>query len=218
MHPDLRRDFRLKERPVRTSQMLRDFVATLESERVSVADIVDALGDRGLGVLITIFALPNILPSTVPFGNVLTGLPTIVLAVHLMAGWPRLVLPEILARQTIPAKALKAFAPRLATLLAAIEALLRPRLLGVSGPGSERILGALCLVLSIINTLPIPLGHNLPALGLAIIGLGLIEHDGLAIVVGLALGYAGAILLGLVLFGLVRGLAHLPLVGIFLRR
>ena len=72
-----------KAKPTRTSELLREFALSLTGERVSIGDIVTALGDRGLGVLIAIFALPNILPSTVPFGNVLTGIPPLIFAVHL---------------------------------------------------------------------------------------------------------------------------------------
>jgi hypothetical protein len=202
MHPDPRQDFRLREWPARTSQVLGDFIETLNVERISLEDIIAALGDRGLGVLIALFAIPNIFPSTVPFGNVPTGLPVIFLAVHLMAGWPRLVLPDFLAKRTVGAKLLKSFTPKLATVLSRAERLFKPRLLGVTGPSAERFIGALCLLLSIISTLPIPFGHNLPALGLTIIGLGLVEHDGFAILLGAALGLIGVLLLGAVLFGL----------------
>ena len=182
--------------------MLGDFIETLHADRITLEDIIAALGDRGLGVLIALFAIPNIIPSTVPFGNVATGLPVIFLAVHLMAGWPRLVLPGFLAKRTLGAKSLKAFTPKLATVLSRIERLLKPRLLGVTRPTAERYIGALCLLLSIISTLPIPFGHNLPALGLTIIGLGLVEHDGYAILLGTAIGLLGVLLLGVVLFGL----------------
>ena len=70
MGEDRARDFRAREWTLGTSRMLRDFSATLTAERVSLEDIVAALGDRGLGVLIAILAVPNIFPSTVPFGNV----------------------------------------------------------------------------------------------------------------------------------------------------
>jgi hypothetical protein len=208
MHPDTRVDFRRREWPVRTSQVLGDFIETLQVERISLEDIIAALGDRGLGMLIAIFAIPNIIPSTVPFA---TGLPVIFLAVHLMAGWPRLVLPDFMAKRTLGAKALKAFTPKLATVLSRVERLFKPRLLGVTGPGAERIIGALCVLLSIISTLPIPFGHNLPALGLTIIGLGLVEHDGYAIMLGAVLGLVGVVLLGVILFGLATHLHHFPL-------
>ncbi|HEX3755403.1 MAG TPA: exopolysaccharide biosynthesis protein [Rhizomicrobium sp.] len=211
MHSDPREGFRRKERPASTSQMLRDFADTLDGERVSLEEIIGALGDRGLGVLIAVFAAPNILPSTILFGNVVAGLPVIFLAVHLMLGAQHLALPRILAKRTIGAKLLKAFVPRLAAIMARIEKLLRPRLLEVIGPGGEKIIGVLCLLLSIVSSLPIPFGHNLPALGLTLIGLGLIEHDGLAIVLGAAAGIIGVAAVALVLFGLASGLRYLPL-------
>jgi len=62
------------------------------------------------------------------------------------------------------------------------------------------------VVLAAVSTLPIPFGHNLPALGLVLIGLGLIERDGLAIVIGSAIGLVGTVLLALVVFGVAHGL------------
>ena len=197
------------ERSQRTSQLLREFAENLSGERVSLAEIDAGLGDRGLGVLMAIFAVPNIFPATVPFGNVLTGVPVILLAVHLMLGWRQLVLPDFLARRSIRAQTLKSFAPKLAGMLARIEPLLSPRLTAVSSPAGERIIGVICLFLSILSALPIPFGHMVPALALMVIGLGLIEHDGFAILLGAALGLAGAIVFALVLFGLESGLKHL---------
>ena len=198
-------------RPKRTSQLLCAFAENLTAERVSLAEIDAGLGDRGLGVLMAVFAVPNIFPSTVPFGNVLTGVPVILLAVHLMLGWRQLVLPEFLARRSIGAQTLKSFAPRLASMLARVEPLLKPRLAAVSSPAAERVIGVIALVLSILSALPIPFGHMVPALALMVIGLGLIEHDGAAILLGAALGLAGAVLFGLVVFGLAHGLNHFEL-------
>ena len=198
-------------RPERTSQLLRAFAENLTAERVSLAEIDQGLGDRGLGVLMAIFAVPNIFPSTVPFGNVLTGIPMILLAVHLVLGWRQLVLPQFLARRSIGAQTLKAFAPKLASVLARVEPLLKPRLSLFSSPMAERIIGVIAFVLSILSALPIPFGHMVPALALMVIGLGLIEHDGAAILLGAVLGLMGAVVFGLVLFGLARGLNHFDL-------
>ncbi len=195
-----------KAKPTRTSELLREFALSLSGERVSIGDIVAALGDRGLGVLIAIFALPNILPSTVPFGNVLTGIPPLIFAVHLALGVDRLILPGFIARRSIRATSMKALVPRVAGVLSWFERLLEPRLPGVTAVRSERLIGIICIVLAVVSTLPIPFGHNLPALGLVLIGLGLIERDGLAIILGSAIGLIGAVLLGLVIFGLATGL------------
>ena len=99
-------------RPPRTSELLREFARSLTSDRVTLAEIVSGLGDRGLGVLIAIFALPNILPSTVPFGNVATGIPPLIFAVQLLLGVEHLILPAFMGRWKIGTHWLKALAPR----------------------------------------------------------------------------------------------------------
>jgi hypothetical protein len=198
-----------KPEPSRTSDLLRQFAASLTVERVTVGEVVAALGDRGLGVLIAIFALPNILPSTVPFGNVATGIPPLIFAVQLMLGFDRLILPRFVAKPTVGTQSLKAIVPKVAAVLSWFERLLTPRLSWVTGPRGERIFGLVCVLLAIVSTLPIPFGHNLPALGLMLIGLGLIERDGLAILIGAAIGILGAVLLILVLSGLAHGLGFL---------
>ena len=115
-------------RPTRTSELLRAFAHSLDSVRVTVAVVLSGLGDRGLRVLIAIFALPNSLPSTVPFGSVTTGIPPLVFAVQLMLGVEMLILPGFIARRTIGTKTLKMMAPKVASVLSWFERLLTPRL------------------------------------------------------------------------------------------
>jgi hypothetical protein len=196
-------------RPTRTSELLREFAHSLNSDRVTLAEIVSGLGDRGLGVLIAIFALPNILPSTVPFGNVATGIPPLVFAVQLVLGVEHLILPGFLARRRVGTQWLKAIAPRIAAVLSWFERLLTPRLEWVTHPRAERLIGIIAIILALVSTLPIPFGHNLPALGLVLIGLGLIERDGLAILIGAGIGMVGTILLALVIFGVAHGLSFI---------
>jgi hypothetical protein len=196
-------------RPTRTSEFLRDFAATLTAERTSVAEMIAGLGDRGLGVLLAVFSLPNILPSTVPFGNVATGIPPLIFAIQLTMGGHQLILPAFLERKTVSTRSLKTLAPRIASVLSWFERLLRPRLSWVTGGTWERVIGAVAILLALVSTTPIPFAHQLPSLGLTLIGLGLIERDGLAMLTGAAIGLTGIILLGLALFGLAHGLGFL---------
>lgn len=200
--------------PTRTSTLLRDFANTVTRERVTVGEIVAALGDRGLGVLIAIFAIPNMLPSAVPFGNTVVGIFPLIFAVHLVCGFDRLMLPAFIADRSISASSFKALVPRVAAVLSWFERLLKPRFPGVTGLNIERVVGALCVVLALITMLPIPFAHNLPALALVLIGLGLIERDGLAILIGTAIGVIGTVLYGLVLVGLASGLHFLLRLGL----
>lgn len=200
--------------PTRTSTLLRDFSDAVARDRVSVGEIVAALGDRGLGVLIAIFAIPNMLPAMVPFGNVVIGAFPLIFAVHLACGVDRLMLPDAIARRSISSNGLKTLLPRVADVLSWFERLLKPRFPAVTGPYFERIVGALCVVLALITMVPIPFAHNLPALALVLIGLGLIERDGLAMLIGAAIGVAGTLIYGLVLFGVASGLQFLIHAGL----
>jgi len=200
--------------PTRTSALLRDFSGAVAGERVSVGDLVAALGDRGLGVLIAIFAIPNMLPSVVPLGNSVVGIFPLIFAVHLACGFDRLMLPAFIAKRSISAKSLKTLVPRVADVLSWFERLLKPRFPAVTGPHVERAIGVICVVLALITIIPIPFAHNLPALALVLIGLGLIERDGLAILIGAAIGVVGTVIYGLVLVGLASGLQFLIRAGL----
>jgi len=195
--------------PTRTSALLRDFANAVTRDRVTVGEIVGALGDRGLGVLIAIFAIPNILPSVVPFGNVVVGIFPLIFAIHLACGFDRLMLPAFVANRSITAKTFKTMVPRVAAVLSWFERLLKPRFPAVTGPYIERVIGILCVALALITIIPIPLAHNLPAVALVLIGLGLIERDDAAILIGTAIGVVGTLVYALVLFGVATGLQFL---------
>ena len=77
---------------------------------------------------------------------------------------------------------------------------MRPRFQFLAKRPIENILGVLCLVLSIVLFLPIPLGNMLPALALCILALGILERDGVWVAIGAAAGIASiAIVWGVVI-------------------
>jgi hypothetical protein len=189
--------------------MLRAFTSSVTSDRVSIAEIVAALGGRGLGVLIALFSLPNTISTPILFSNVLVAIPVLIFAVQLMLGFDRLMLPSVVARQTISTDMLKTVAPRVAAVLSWFERLLRPRFPAIAGSHMDQALGMLSIVLALASMAPIPFGHNLPALGLVMIGLGMIERDGLAILLGAVAGILGVVLLSLMVLGLAHGVGFL---------
>src|SRR5262245_54418873 len=75
-----------RHRPRRTSHLLRDFVTSHPEPRISLGALRDALGDRGFGVLLFIFALPNLVPVNIPLLSAVLGLPLVLLAAQLTYG------------------------------------------------------------------------------------------------------------------------------------
>lgn len=170
---------------VRLSEVLRRIAADARHERIAVGDLLKAMRERAFGPLMLIFALPNVLPTPPGTSSVL-GAPLIFLAAQLALGrspW----LPPLIARRSIARKDFAAFVDKATPWLAKAERLLRPRLGALAHPPAEYLVGAVCFVLAVVLVLPIPLGNMLPALAICILALGILERDGLWILVGVAL-------------------------------
>lgn len=175
----------------RTSDVLRRFIADFPGDRVSVADLTAALGDRAYGVLLFVFALPNLMPVNLPGVSSVLGVPLILLSGRLACGYPAPWFPAWVAERSFSRAGLdRAFAWGLPHV-ERIERVLRPQLLGLTRGAGERLLGGVCLVLSMVLALPIPLANWLPSFAICILALALIEKDGVAYLLGMAIAVVG---------------------------
>lgn len=195
-----------EERSRRTSVLLREFLESQTGPRVKFGDLRDALDDRGFGVLLFLFAFPNLIAANIPLASSVLGLPLVLLAAQLTYGQHKPWFPRWLTSQTFPRDKFTAFMRRALPYLERCERLFRPRLTFMLSWTAERLMGALILVLAIILALPIPFGNWLPALSISIIGLAMVEKDGLAVLVGLAVAGAALVVVAAVITGLIKGL------------
>ncbi len=164
------------------SRALTHLAESWTEPRISVAQILTALGDRGLIGLLLILALFNVIPNP-PGTSTVLGLPMVYLSWQMMRGqmpW----LPQFLAGRSFDIAQFRTLITRAMPHLNRVERLLRPRLAILSSPAAMKILGGVCLVLSIVLILPIPFGNLLPAAAIAIITLGALERDGVWILAG----------------------------------
>lgn len=167
----------------RFSAILAELADDTARERISVGDILAAMGDRAFGALMLIFALPNILP-TPPGTSAILGAPLVVLTAQMTLGlkpW----LPKIIAARSMTTKDFATIVGRLMPLLVRAERLLRPRLAFLAAPPAEYAVGAVCFVLAVVLFLPMPLGNILPALAISLAAFGILERDGVWVVAGL---------------------------------
>jgi len=166
-------------------------LASQESERLTVGDIVAVLRDRAFALLVVLLGLPNCLPMPPPIPLV-CGLVLLVIAIQIVAGmsapWlPRRLLDQSIARATVE-KAVKRAVP----LLRRLERWSRPRLSVFDGALGMRGMGVLILALALALIVAPPFFGQIP-LGLAVslIGLGLVERDGFVVLIGLVIGGIG---------------------------
>lgn len=193
-----------RPRPRRTSHLLRDFVTSHPEPRISLGVLRDALGDRGFGVLLFIFALPNLVPVNIPLLSAVLGLPLVLLAAQLTYGRHKPWFPRWLTERSFPREGFANVVLRSLPYLEGAERLLRPRLTVLLSWTGERLIGLAILILALVLFLPIPFANWLPACAIAIIGLAIVEKDGLAVLVGLAVGVASLAVAAAVVIGLVK--------------
>lgn len=184
------------------SLTLRTLADDTRRERVSMADLLDVLGDRALAALLFIFAVPNVLPMP-PGTSALLGAPLVFLAAQLALG-RRPWLPGAIASRSLKREDFAAIVRRIQPWLLRAERLLRPRATALARPPVEYLLGVVCLLLAIVVLLPVPLGNMLPALAISLLALGILEHDGLWILAGLATAAVSAVVVSGVVFAMVK--------------
>lgn len=153
-------------------------------ERVAIADMLELMRGRAYGALLLIFAFPNILPSPPGLAGVL-GLPLVFLSAQMMLGrdpW----LPDFIAKRSMQRGVFAAMVDRIAPWLRRAESLMHPRLEFMATPAAQRGLGLVCLTLAVALALPVPFANLAPAAALSVLGLGILQRDGLWIGLGLA--------------------------------
>lgn len=171
-------------------------------ERVKLADIVAELGERAFGVAMLLFALPNAVGiGVIPGISTLFGVPQIILALQMLAGFERPWLPAWLLEKSIARADFERMIDKGLPILIRVERYLKPRATALTGPLVERLMGLVFLVLAIVVSLPIPLGNQPPGVAMAVVALGLTARDGVFVIVGCLLGVAAVAIASLVVLG-----------------
>ena len=174
----------------RTSQILLA-LASQPGERLTVREIMAVLQDRAFALLIVLLGLPNCLPMPPPIPLV-CGLLLALVAIQIIFGQDAPWLPRQLMNRSVARTDVERAVGRAIPVFRRLERFSRPRMTFLDTPLTMRLMGAVILVLSLGLLFAPPFVGQIP-LGLAVclVGLGLVERDGLVVVGGLILGSIG---------------------------
>lgn len=183
-----------------TSDIMHDMVG-FHDEAITTRDLSSQLGDRGFGLMLLLFALPNAIPLPVPGISTLTSLPLLFFSAQLCLGKERIWLPNRVANWHIPMSRLRPWIQKCLPWLKRLEKLIKPRYDRLTTRNFERFAGGLIFLLALLMALPVPFG-NLPlGIAMAVLALAVTERDGLMMIMGwlltvLALCFFGALISG----------------------
>ena len=188
----------------KTSSILREIASGGEGA-ITIGSLSEKLGDRGFGLILLIFAIPNAIPILIPGASAITGLPLIFLAAQLCLGRQKIWLPHFIAKREIKMGMLKKFVDIALPCLLKLEKISKPRVDLLTTPKFERIAGIIIVILAFLIALPIPFGNFPLGVAITILALAITEQDGMLMIIG----WICSILAVFFLFALVNGYAWL---------
>lgn len=187
----------------RTSELLEDFASRLDGERVRLGDLVSLLGNRSFGILLLLFAMPNLVPLP-PGSSTVFGIPLMLVSLQMMLGWPTPWMPRWALERSIARNVFVGMLDKVLPRIRWLERWLRPRAVQWTGLRAERVLGGYCALQAFVLALPLPLANLPPALTIVLVALGLMERDGLLVMAGCVAGLLSLMIASAVSFTAVK--------------
>ncbi|WP_254656421.1 exopolysaccharide biosynthesis protein [Roseovarius sp. 217] len=184
--------------------ILRNSRAQHRAGTLTLGTLLTALGETSFGWAIVVFSLVTLLPLP-PGTTLLTALPLLVTTGQMVLGYPHVKLPGPLGRLRLDHPMLRRAVLRLRPVTRRLERILKPRYTRLFSRQNERPLGALLFIIAFALFLPVPLSGWFPAVSLFIVGVGIVERDGLVTCAGLFLGGLSVLLTATILVSLAAG-------------
>jgi len=173
--------------------------AEIRDHSVTVRGLMGLIGEQGLLIVCVLLSIPFLLPVAIPGTSTVFGLLIGLIGAGVTANrlpW----LPARLLDHPLQARHVTPVLTQGAAWARRFERFLRPRwLLLTHGPTVNRVNGLMLIAaaVSLLAPLPmVPFSNSLPALGIALLALGMVERDGALVLLGHLASLAGAAYVG----------------------
>ncbi|HOC70423.1 MAG TPA: exopolysaccharide biosynthesis protein [Candidatus Hydrogenedentes bacterium] len=190
---------------MRLSENVTTIFAVGESgARVTVQTIVDRVSVKSFGILLVIFSIPSAMPLPAPGYSTPFGIILVILGLQLFNRRDFPWLPKRILEKEVNVGERPRLIKTMVFFLRIIEFFIRPRLGFVfENAITFRLLALIVLICGTSMIIPVPLTNTAPAFGVFLIGLGMLEEDGLLSIAGMFASLAGVALTLTVLSALI---------------
>lgn len=186
------------------SHLLDDIRTQVTRETISLAQLLELFHERGFGFFLFLFALPAALPMPAIGINAIIALPLLLLTTQQALGRHTIWIPKKMAQKTISQKRIHGFVDGAEPWIKRLEFFIRPRLGFMTQGIFSNIIGVLGFIMALAVSVPLPLTNTVPAFGIALMSVGVLMRDGLAVIGGALIGLTWVILLSffMIYFGM----------------
>lgn len=161
----------------------------------SISELLADFHENGIVLAMIFFALPVAIPLPYPPGfTTVMGTPLIVLAIQLLLGYQKVRLPAKINNYQLRNSVLIMISSKVVPWLKKIEKYIRPRWSFAKSVYCEQFVGFMSLICAISIAIPLPLTNAVPALGIVVMALGLLNRDGLVVVMGFVVSIVGLVI------------------------
>ncbi|EPN4262673.1 exopolysaccharide biosynthesis protein [Vibrio vulnificus] len=159
----------------RTSDVIVELINQAQSPGITLRNLTDRLGDRTFGMLLMLIALFNVLPLVSIIGGILIA----TLGLQMILGRRKAWLPSVILDRELPNEKVQAILRTFEPKVRKLEQYIYPRIQYMEAPVVDQVNGCIILLLGLLISLPFPFTNIAPAFVVMIMGLGLMERDGL---------------------------------------
>jgi len=187
------------ERSGNLTEIVDALVEKTIGEKVSLADLLDVIGGRSHGALLTLPALLAVVPviSAIPGVSMTAAIIIILVSLQMLLSPRRIWIPERLLNFGFSRAGLETAVQKFRPWVRWTRHWMKPRMMHLAADARHRPiailtagLGVAMFILSLV-----PFGVTVPALAVLAFGLGLLIRDGYLIIVGLVLTAVSGMLL-----------------------
>lgn len=187
--------------------LLKNLENKTDGDKVSVGDLLNAVGRRSYGPLLLLLGFASITPLTIiPGANWLLALIILLVAGQVLVGKKYPWVPSRFLKVEFPRTALKEGIAKAYPFVCQVDWFLKPRLTFLTAPPFVQVIALICISAALL-VFPlglVPFGPVLPGLTVLLFGLALTARDGFVLIFAGA-GLAGAILLVMAMWGRIFG-------------
>lgn len=169
-------------------EQLAAIIEALPEDHLTLGELLDVFGDEGLLLLTMLLTLVFLIPVSIPGVSTVFGAAILLVGISRLAGRP-LWLPARLRDKALPADRLRPGLTAGMTWVRRLERVSRPhRLRALVAGRAQDLFNNLAFILAALLLMApfgfVPFSNTLPALALLFLAAGLIQRDGVAVLLG----------------------------------
>jgi len=195
------------DEPMEISRRLAMLAENVEGDAASMDWIMAQLHERAFGLFLLVLALPCCIPFLYGVPQIV-ALPLMFISAQILLGRTRPWLPRKLGARTVSKAALEDLSRRATPWLQRIETVSRPRLASLTRRPLDQVVGLTLVLFSASILVPLPGTNTVPGIAVVIVAMGLLQRDGVLVILGSLLGtawIASLVFAGATLVSLLRG-------------